>query len=96
MNQNQKYVLISIVIVLFLQMIFYTPIAFQGYPTDKSPEELHQEGIRIDRNTWTVYTHANLFQNLNSVRIGQFFLYWAIIILVGGTVMLLLQDKKKR
>lgn len=82
MNKKQKYALLVILFVLLIQLIFYTPYYY------KSP---------ID-NRLNKHLHGNLFNpphKYATLEFYRFIIYWGIILVFGGTVVLLLQDKKK-
>lgn len=80
MNQNQKYVLIGVVVVLILQLIFFTP--FTAWTSDG--QAVNQHG-----NIFSPPSYAF------SVNVSQFIIYWFVILIFGGIAFYLAKGPKK-
>lgn len=85
MNQNQKYVLIGVIVVLFFQLIFFIPIKY--------------EYSAMRETSITLYDHRGLFSNWlpqMTIDIPKFILYWGIIFIFGGMAFYIAKDDKEK
>ena len=83
MNTNQKYVLIGIVVVLVLQMIFFTPFTV-----------IIEGNTYSDHGN--IFSPINRVVGDWPVNVQSFVLYWCIIFIFGGIAFYLAKDNKEK